>query len=91
MPPKKKAKSISMANEVCVFSGFRDTALEDLIVTAGGSVVGRMNKSVTMVICKDTSVQTASVQEAVTRGARIISREDLELDLQVDISFKYFY
>jgi hypothetical protein len=85
MPPKKKVKKISMANEVCLFSGFRDSNLEDLIVKAGGSVVGRMNKLVTMVVCKDTSLQTSSVQEAIGRGAKIISRDDLELDLQVDI------
>lgn len=82
MPPKKKVKKASLEGEVCVFSGFRDTKLEELINAAGGEVSARMSKSVSMIVCKSTSNLSATVKDAVARGAKIISKEDLEMDLQ---------
>jgi NAD-dependent DNA ligase len=83
MPPKKKVKAPSLAGEVCAFTGFRDENLAALIVAAGGTVANSMTKAVTMVVCKSTSNTTAKIQEAIARGAKLISKEDLEADLQV--------
>jgi predicted DNA-binding WGR domain protein len=84
MPPKKRAapSGPSYAGEVFCFTGFRDKDLGDAVVAAGGSVAASMTKAVTCVVCKNGSESTKKVQDAVAKGLKLMTKTELEDELQ---------
>jgi NAD-dependent DNA ligase len=79
----KKVKTSELSGVVAVFTGFRDSILEQQIKDAGGRVASSVSGKVTHVVAADPSNKTGKVQEAISRGITVISLEDFkeEFDL----------
>lgn len=59
-----------------VFSGFRDTALEERIKNQGGKVSTSVSKNTSMVIVKTIEETSSKVEKAKTLGINIISKDE---------------
>lgn len=61
-----------------VFTGFRDTELEDLSKVHGGIVSSGVNKTTTIVVSKDLSAESSKVAKGREVGAKIMSIGDFK-------------
>lgn len=61
-----------------VFSGFRDTTMEDEIMQRGGTVTTSVSDQTTAVIMKNINDVKGKARTALNKGKTLISREDMK-------------
>lgn len=87
--PKSKSKkansspvvvreSARMRGAVVLFSGFRSKELERAVLSHGAMVADNFNKTVTLLVIKDASVDNAKTQKAATMGVKVVTAEQLK-------------
>lgn len=62
---------------VFVFTGFRDTSIEDKIVSLGGKIGSGVSKNTTYLVCKSLDSGSSKVQKAKDLGVKVLSKEEL--------------
>jgi hypothetical protein len=78
-PAKKSEKAVkSFENEVIVFTGFRDDDLKQRLIKAGNRVTTSISGKTTLVVAKDVNDKGAKLEDARSRGIKIISIEKLK-------------
>lgn len=70
-------KSDTLKDNVVLFTGFRDSNLENLVSSHGGTIVSSFSKKVTLLVVKDYNVSNAKTSNAEKNNIRIISSTDL--------------
>lgn len=83
LPPKKEKEIIDgkySGMSVC-FSGIRDAALENEIITRGGAIVSGVSKKTTHLIVKDINGNSSKISKAKELGVLIITIEDFKLKI----------
>lgn len=68
--------SINMVGMTVVFSGFRDSGLQNQIEARGGKVGSAVSKNTTMLIMKDIKDVKGKGNKALELGIKIISKDD---------------
>jgi NAD-dependent DNA ligase len=87
--PKSKSKkansspvvvreSARMRGAVVLFTGFRSQELERAVLSHGAMVADNFNKTVTLLVIKDASVDNAKTQKAATMGVKVVTAEQLK-------------
>lgn len=77
-PEESKKKSDTMSNMNFVFTGFRDSALEECVRENGGVVSTSISKKTTHLVCKALDDNNTKQQKAQSMGISIITRESFE-------------
>lgn len=65
-----------LANEVLLFTGFRDSELSQLILNSGGTISKTFSKKVTIVLVNDYNYVNSKVNKAKSSGVVILSKDD---------------
>lgn len=66
------------AGHVVVFTGFRNAAVQEFIISNGGEVSDSVTKKTTMVLTKDTSSTSTKIEKAQKNGAAVMAIEDFK-------------
>lgn len=75
----------NLANKIIVFTGFRDTVLEEEIVKQGGTVSNTLSKNVSMVVTKDDTVVTTKIAKAKKLGIEIVNYDIFKMNLNKNV------
>ena len=79
IPVKKvRATSTVLANQVLLFTGFRDQELAQRCESAGAKMASGFSRNVTMVVAADIGATGGKLDKARAAGTKIISRTALE-------------
>lgn len=78
---KKEVKEVAqvsdkLANQVVLFTGFRDTDLSNKVVENGGTIVDSFSKKVTIVVAKNFDKPSDKVKKAMAAGITTVSKND---------------
>ena len=71
-------ESARMRGTVVLFTGFRSKELERAVLSHGASLADNFNKSVTLLVTKDASVDNAKTQKAASMGVKVVTAEQLK-------------
>lgn len=71
-------ESARMRGAVVLFTGFRSQELERAVLSHGAMVADNFNKTVTLLVTKDASVDNAKTQKAATMGVKVVTAEQLK-------------
>ena len=76
--PKKEPTSIGLEGKIVVFSGFRDTKLEEIIKNGGGAVMTSVSKNTSMVLIKSHNDKKpgSKVEKALQLNKDVISLDE---------------
>lgn len=72
-PKVLKVAGSKMKDQVVVFTGFRDDALEDWIKEQGGAVGSGVNSTTTILVVKDKGAGSSKIQKAESLGVKVLS------------------
>ena len=67
----------SMAGQKVVFTGFRDSDLEQAVVDAGGEMQSSVSSKTTILVAKDPNSGSGKVKKAAEKGVKVIGIDDL--------------
>lgn len=67
-----------LENMKVVFTGFRDTALEEKVKLRGGKVVTSVSKNTTVLVVADKDSKSSKVQKAIELGIDIYDKEEFQ-------------
>jgi len=67
-----------LENMKVVFTGFRDTALEEKVKLRGGKVVTSVSKNTTVLVVADKDSKSSKVQKAIELGIDIYNKEEFQ-------------
>lgn len=76
--PALVRESARMRGTVVLFTGFRSKELERAVLSHGASLADNFNKSVTLLVTKDASVDNAKTQKAASMGVKVVTAEQLK-------------
>ena len=79
--PRSK-KSASFADQVIVFTGFRNKAWEAVIENGGGEVGATITKKTTLLVAKAPNENTGKIKDAKAKGIPVMSIEEFEASLK---------
>jgi DNA ligase (NAD+) len=71
-----KAQNQNIANQVIVFSGFRNKDWMQMITDMGGEATDNLTKKTTMLVVKDPGQMTGKMKKAQDNGVRIIGIDE---------------
>jgi len=77
-PKAASPKGAKMANQVVLFTGFRNKELETAILAQGGVVADTFSKKVTLLVVKDASVANEKTKKAAELGIPVEVATSLE-------------
>lgn len=78
----KRAGS-KLANQVVVFTGFRDAALEAVIQSQGGKIGSSVSSTTTILLVKDKGSTSSKAQKAADVGAKVMTAQEFRAKFKV--------
>ncbi|VVU95280.1 NAD-dependent DNA ligase adenylation domain [seawater metagenome] len=75
-----KAIGSKFKDQIVVFTGFRDTSLEEEIKSQGGTIGKAFNNSTTLIVCKDDEIKNGTnskILKAKEKGIKILTKDEL--------------
>lgn len=75
--PYEAPKSGSFSGQKVVFTGFRDSTLEKMIIDQGGAMATSVSKNTTLVVASDPNSTSGKASKAKELGIKVISPEQL--------------
>ena len=72
----QKKVSDDLKDMKVVFSGFRDSDIEDKVVKRGGKVITSVSKNTTILVVADKDVIQSKAQKAIALGIPIYNKEE---------------
>lgn len=76
---KKTLEVENSSQEVIVFSGIRDKALEAKLESKGHRIATTVSKNTTMIIVKDVESSSSKVQKAKDMGIKVVKYADIKI------------
>lgn len=74
-PGPKPGPEGALTGKTIVFTGFRDKALEQRVVEAGGKMGTTVSKNTSLVVAADLGEASSKLEKARALGVPVVSRE----------------
>jgi DNA ligase (NAD+) len=82
IPYKNKYENMKVGTKFkdmnIVFTGFRNTELEQNVINEGGKIVNTVSKNTSLVVCSDKNESSAKLEKAKTLKINILTREEFK-------------
>lgn len=72
-----KTQTHALHGKKCVFTGFRDKALEEKVKLVGGDVMSSVSKYTDLLIVKDELQTSSKIEKAKSLGVKVVTQEVL--------------